>query len=129
MARALAVLRFSDYVLVVVCGLGVLNILPTLLGAIVGALTSLLALGIALVWRANRIINFAAGGPPVLVTRMSTGPNCSTVPRMRVGVPSGVFCAAAGRAINVISAPANSAFVVITVLPLFDRDRASRFLS
>jgi ABC-type branched-subunit amino acid transport system ATPase component/ABC-type branched-subunit amino acid transport system permease subunit len=30
-------------------------------GAIVGALTSLLALGIALVWRANRIINFAAG--------------------------------------------------------------------
>src|SRR5262252_2892390 len=38
MARALAVLRFSDYVLVVVCGLGVLNILPTLLGAIVGAL-------------------------------------------------------------------------------------------
>jgi branched-chain amino acid transport system permease protein len=30
-------------------------------GAIIGALTSLLALGIALVWRANRIINFAAG--------------------------------------------------------------------
>ncbi len=30
-------------------------------GAIVGGLTSLLALGLALVWRANRIINFAAG--------------------------------------------------------------------
>ncbi len=29
-------------------------------GALVGALTSLLALGLALVWRANRIINFAA---------------------------------------------------------------------
>jgi len=30
-------------------------------GAIIGGLTSLLALGIALVWRANRVINFAAG--------------------------------------------------------------------
>ncbi len=30
-------------------------------GAIIGALTSLLALGLALVWRANRIVNFAAG--------------------------------------------------------------------
>ena len=30
-------------------------------GAIVGSLTSLVALGLALVWRANRIINFAAG--------------------------------------------------------------------
>ncbi len=30
-------------------------------GAIIGGLTSLLALGLALVWRANRIINFAAG--------------------------------------------------------------------
>jgi branched-chain amino acid transport system permease protein len=30
-------------------------------GAIVGGLTSLLALGLALVWRANRVINFAAG--------------------------------------------------------------------
>ncbi len=30
-------------------------------GAIIGALTSFLALGLALVWRANRIINFAAG--------------------------------------------------------------------
>ena len=30
-------------------------------GTIIGALTSLLALGLALVWRANRIINFAAG--------------------------------------------------------------------
>jgi branched-chain amino acid transport system permease protein len=30
-------------------------------GALVGALTSFLALGLALVWRANRIINFAAG--------------------------------------------------------------------
>ena len=30
-------------------------------GVIIGALTSLLALGLALVWRANRIINFAAG--------------------------------------------------------------------
>lgn len=30
-------------------------------GALVGALTALLALGLALVWRANRIINFAAG--------------------------------------------------------------------
>lgn len=32
-----------------------------LLGALFGAISSLLALGIALVWRANRIINFAAG--------------------------------------------------------------------
>ncbi len=30
-------------------------------GAIVGGLSSLLALGLALVWRANRVINFAAG--------------------------------------------------------------------
>ena len=30
-------------------------------GAIVGSLTSLVALGLALVWRANRVINFAAG--------------------------------------------------------------------
>ena len=30
-------------------------------GVIIGALTSLLALGLALVWRANRVINFAAG--------------------------------------------------------------------
>ena len=30
-------------------------------GAIIGGLTSLLALGLALVWRANRVINFAAG--------------------------------------------------------------------
>ena len=30
-------------------------------GAIFGALSSLIALGIALIWRANRIINFAAG--------------------------------------------------------------------
>jgi branched-chain amino acid transport system permease protein len=30
-------------------------------GTIIGALTSLLALGLALVWRANRVINFAAG--------------------------------------------------------------------
>ena len=30
-------------------------------GMIIGALTSLLALGLALVWRANRVINFAAG--------------------------------------------------------------------
>lgn len=30
-------------------------------GAIIGALTSLLALGLALVWRANRVVNFAAG--------------------------------------------------------------------
>jgi len=30
-------------------------------GAIIGGLTSLLALGLALVWRANRVLNFAAG--------------------------------------------------------------------
>lgn len=30
-------------------------------GAIVGGITALLALGLALVWRANRVINFAAG--------------------------------------------------------------------
>lgn len=30
-------------------------------GAIIGSLTSLLALGLALVWRANRVVNFAAG--------------------------------------------------------------------
>jgi branched-chain amino acid transport system permease protein len=30
-------------------------------GAIIGSLTSLLALGLALIWRANRIVNFAAG--------------------------------------------------------------------
>jgi branched-chain amino acid transport system permease protein len=30
-------------------------------GAIIGSLTSLVALGLALVWRANRVINFAAG--------------------------------------------------------------------
>ena len=30
-------------------------------GTIVGSLTSLVALGLALVWRANRVINFAAG--------------------------------------------------------------------
>jgi ABC-type branched-subunit amino acid transport system ATPase component/ABC-type branched-subunit amino acid transport system permease subunit len=30
-------------------------------GAIIGGLTSLLALGLALIWRANRVLNFAAG--------------------------------------------------------------------
>ncbi|HSO94977.1 MAG TPA: ATP-binding cassette domain-containing protein [Acidimicrobiia bacterium] len=30
-------------------------------GAIIGSLTSLLALGLALIWRANRVVNFAAG--------------------------------------------------------------------
>ena len=38
------------------------------LGVVTGSLTSLIALGIALIWRANRILNFAAadlGGAPV----------------------------------------------------------------
>jgi branched-chain amino acid transport system permease protein len=53
-AAALAVLLFTVAVWRVPAGVLVQ-------GAIVGSLTSLVALGIALVWRANRVINFAAG--------------------------------------------------------------------
>lgn len=58
--------RFSPGILAVAIGAfltGVWHVPAGVLtqGAIVGALTSLLALGLALIWRANRIINFAAG--------------------------------------------------------------------
>lgn len=46
---------------------------PTALGIVIGLLTALVALGLALVYRANRILNFAQGDLGVVPTTLAVG--------------------------------------------------------
>jgi len=68
-------------------------------GMLIGALTALIAFGLALIWRANRIINFAQGDlggvPATLAILLIVGPGVSYFLALLVGVAAALVLGAA----------------------------------
>ncbi|MCB0972717.1 MAG: hypothetical protein KDA97_14525, partial [Acidimicrobiales bacterium] len=67
---------------------------PWVLGVVVGLLTALVALGLALIYRANRILNFAQGDLGALPTTLSVGLIAITGLPYAVGFGIGLAAAA-----------------------------------
>jgi branched-chain amino acid transport system permease protein len=69
------VVPFVPAIVLVACQLVLypMGIGPTALGVVIGLLTALVALGLALVYRANRILNFAQGDLGVVPTTLAVG--------------------------------------------------------
>lgn len=116
--------------LIAACGVGFLAIQSVLLpmplgvvvqGAIIGGLTALIALGIALVYRANRIINFAQGDlgavPTVFTVLLISGAGVPFLLALPVGI-AGALALGALVEFTIIRRFANAPRLILTVATL-----------